>query len=225
VLLDDWLPRVLPITGARFENSDGGFSIGAIQNRKSEWGRFKRIGTVYGNTHGLKPSQLRRLEKLYHRRVLPEQIITHDLARQMAELSHEINRQVGVLLDRNGRIEHVVVGDAHQIVLPDFKRVRTYSGRFCGLRCIHTHLSSEPLTEDDLTDLALLRLDLMAALDVLPSGLPGLLRSAHLMPAKPDGNGSGSRSLLSNHGCIFLEPALPSQLKVNFLELIESLEE
>jgi GTP-binding protein HflX len=36
-------------------------------------------------------------------------------------------------------------------------------GRFRGLRLVHTHLRGEPLTRDDLTDLALLRLDLVAA--------------------------------------------------------------
>ena len=39
-------------------------------------------------------------------------------------------------------------------------------GRLLGLRCIHTHLGKETLTRDDLTDLALLRLDMMAAVTV-----------------------------------------------------------
>ena len=76
-----------------------------------------------------------------------------------------------------------MVGDNRKIELPDFKRVRVASGRFRGLRCVHTHLRGEPLTQDDLTDLALLRLDLMAAIDVdAESGLPGLVRAAHLLP-------------------------------------------
>ena len=76
-----------------------------------------------------------------------------------------------------------MVGDNRRIELPDFKRVRVASGRFRGLRCVHTHLRGEPLTQDDLTDLALLRLDLMAAIDVdAESGLPGLVRAAHLLP-------------------------------------------
>jgi hypothetical protein len=73
--------------------------------------------------------------------------------------------------------------------LPDFKRVRVASGRFRGLRCIHTHLRGEQLTQDDLTDLALLRLDLMAAIDVdEQSGLPGVVRSAHLLPSNSTPN-------------------------------------
>ncbi len=58
--------------------------------------------------------------------------------------------------------------------------------RFRGLRCLHTHLAGEGLTQDDLTDLALLRLDLMAAIDVQSDGMPGLVRAAHLLPATAD---------------------------------------
>src|ERR1043166_3864460 len=139
---------------------------------------------LHGNTHGLKPNQLRRIEKLYQRRIPPRQIVTPEFARQLSELSHETNRQIGALVDRKGYVEYVIVGDAKRIEMPDFKRVRVAGDRFRGLRCIHTHLRGEDLTRDDLTDLALLRLDLMAAIDVTQStGLPGLVRAAHLLPA------------------------------------------
>jgi GTP-binding protein HflX len=90
---------------------------------------------------------------------------------------------LGALIDRKGHVQYVMVGDNKGIELPDFKRVRVASGRFRGLRCVHTHLRGEPLTQDDLTDLALLRLDLMAAIDVESNtGLPGMVRAAHLLP-------------------------------------------
>jgi GTP-binding protein HflX len=56
-----------------------------------------------------------------------------------------------------------------------------------GLRCIHTHLKGEPLSQDDLTDLALLRLDLMAAIAVGADGLPGRVDYAHILPPGPSG--------------------------------------
>src|SRR6267378_6892531 len=134
--------------------------------------------SLHGNTQGLKPNQLRRIEKLYQRRIPPHQIVTPEFARQLSELSHETRRQIGVLIDRKGYVEFVIVGDARQIELPDFKRVRVAGDRFRGLRCVHTHLRGEELTRDDLTDLALLRLDLMAAIDVdEQTGLPGVVRS------------------------------------------------
>src|ERR1700755_1249980 len=139
--------------------------------------------SLHGNTHGLKPNQLRRIEKLYQRRIAPHQIVTPEFARQLSELSYETNRQLGALIDRKGHVEYVIVGDARHIELPDFKRVRVAGDRFRGLRCVHTHLRGEDLTRDDLPDLALLRLDLMAAIDVdEQTGLPGVVRAAHLLP-------------------------------------------
>jgi GTP-binding protein HflX len=174
--------------------------------------------SLHGNTQGLKPNQLRRIEKLYQRRVPPHQIVTPEFARQISELSHETRRQIGALIDRKGYVEFVIVGDARRIELPDFKRVRVAGDRFRGLRCVHTHLRGEHLTRDDLTDLALLRLDLMAAIDVdEQTGLPGLVRSAHLLPSTTAENGH-------SEPFAFLDPAVASQLDVDFLGLIEALE-
>ncbi|MDQ3666036.1 MAG: GTPase HflX [Acidobacteriota bacterium] len=174
-----------------------------------------------GNTSGLKPNQLRRIEKLYTRRIPPNQILTTEFARQIAELSHETRRQIGVLIDRKGHVEYVMVGDNRRIELPDFKRIRVATGRFRGLRCIHTHLRGEDLTQDDLTDLALLRLDLMAAIDVDPeTALAGLVRAAHLLPM----HAGELQKVNSSEAYAFLEPRIPSQLDLDFLALINSLE-
>jgi GTPase len=83
-------------------------------------------------------------------------------------------------------IRNVIVGDAHSLSLPDVGRLRGGTGRFRGLRLVHTHLRGEPLTKDDLNDLALLRLDLVAMIEVLPSGLPGRVELAHLSPRAPE---------------------------------------
>ncbi len=137
----------------------------------------------------------------------------------MSEISREINRQVGVLVDRKGVVEAVIVGDARRIVLPDLKRVRVAERRFRGLRCLHTHLANEPLTRDDLTDLALLRLDLMAAIDVNPEGMPGEVRAAYLSPAERNGDDGRSEAWE------FLEPQVPSRLDLDFLDFIGALED
>jgi GTPase len=175
----------------------------------------------------LKPNQLRRLEKMHQRRIPPKEIVTQEFARHLTEISHEIGRQVGVLVDRKGHVESVIVGDATKILLPAQDRSRLGHSRFNGLRCLHTHLRGEEgLTRDDLTDLALLRLDLMAAIDVDPqSGLPGLVRAAHLMPAAASKNGASNGETDSESQTYrFLDPRLPGQFDINFLDLIESLE-
>ena len=182
----------------------------------------KAIRTALGNTLGLKPNQLRRIEKLYTRRIPPTQIVTPELARQLSELSHETRRQIGVLVDRKGHVEYVMVGDNRRIELPDFKRVRVATGRFRGLRCVHTHLRGEQLTQDDLTDLALLRLDLMAAIEVdAETGLPGVIRAAHLLPLHAGELDNASAPDVYG----FLEPKLASHLDLDFLSFINSLED
>ena len=147
--------------------------------------------------------------------------MTPEFARQLTELSHETRRQIGALIDRNGHVEYVMVGDNRRIELPDFKRVRVAVDRFRGLRFVHTHLRGEPLTQDDLTDLALLRLDLIAAIDVNPNdGLPGVVNAAHLLPlSTADLQGQ------NNEPYAFLPPKVVSQIDVDFLSLIESLED
>ena len=184
--------------------------------------RRNRISSVLGNTTGLKANQLRRIEKLYTRRIPPQQILTPEFARQLSELSLETRRQIGALIDRKGHVQYVMVGDNRRIELPDFKRIRVAEGRFRGLRFVHTHLRGEELTQDDLTDLALLRLDLVSAIDVNPeTGLPGVVRSAHLLPMNAGRDAPGDHT--PPYG--FLAPQIPSHIETNFLELIESLED
>lgn len=129
---------------------------------------------------GLKAAQLKSLEKLSRRSAQQKTIISMELARSLAAISAEIQRQVGVMIDRRGRVCAVVVGDARSLFLPDIQR--RGRDRLCGLRLVHTHLAGEPITEDDLTDLALLRFDLVAALAITQDGHPGILHCANLIP-------------------------------------------
>src|SRR4051794_41181427 len=140
----------------------------------------------------------------------------------MSELSQGTGRQIGVLLNRKGQVEYVMVGTAKQIEMPDFGRARVSEDRSRGLRCVHTHLSGEKLTQDDLTDLALLRLDLMAIIQVdARTGLPNLVHAAHLLPVTAEKIDEEAHTLPYE----FLQPEVPSQLDTNFIELINSLEE
>ncbi len=141
--------------------------------------------TVTGNTSGLKASQLKALERIYRRRVAPTDVISSELANFMCETSFDLHRQVGVLISRRGAIEHVMVGDASKIVLPDVGRLRGAPGRFRGLRLVKTHLRGEGLTRDDLTDLTLLRFDVVASIAVDPGGRAGRVYVGHLLPDNP----------------------------------------
>jgi GTPase len=93
-----------------------------------------------------------------------------------------------VLLSRDGAVRSVIVGDATHLVIPEIGRLRGKAGRFRGLRLIHTHLRGEDLTQDDLSDLTLLRLDLIAAVQVegKTEGVPGAVEIAHILPGTDD---------------------------------------
>jgi GTP-binding protein HflX len=114
-------------------------------------------------------------------------VVSPELARHLAEVSREIGRQVGVFIGREGSIRNVIVGDAGKLELPDVGRLRGGAGRFRGLRLVHTHLRGEPLTQDDLNDLALLRLDMVAVIDAQPDGEAGRVEVAHLLPGAAEG--------------------------------------
>jgi GTP-binding protein HflX len=168
---------------------------------------------IVGNTSGLKASQVRRLERLFGRRVPAERVLTQELARELTEISFEINRQVGVLVERRGAVSHVMCGSAQSIEMPDWGRLRAGRERLRGLRCIHTHLRGEELDRDDLTDLALLRLDAMVAITMDSEGLP---RLAHVASLRPVVDGGDPVELL--------EPTPPAQLNFDFPSWIRDIE-
>jgi GTP-binding protein HflX len=61
------------------------------------------------------------------------------------------------------------------------------ANRLRGLRYVHTHLRGEPLTPDDMADLAHLRFDVMVAIGVGADGLPDGAHVASLLPDNPEG--------------------------------------
>lgn len=139
---------------------------------------------LYGNLSGLKPSQLKRIERITGRRVSPAVLISTELARDVARISSEIRRQIGLLINRKGKVACVIVGDHHQIFIPGIVAQRVAAGRLTGLRCVHTHLKPDPLSQEDLTDLVLLRLDMMATITMTPDGRPDQIYAAHILPGE-----------------------------------------
>ena len=146
------------------------------------------LETLYGNTVGLKPAQTKALQALYSRRVATDDFVTPVLARALSEVSRNTGRRIGVLIDRRGRIDRVIVGDPQRVFLPDLGARRAGAARFRGVRLVLTHLRPEGLSEDELTDLALLQLDAVVLLNVGTDGLPGRVHYAHLLPPSSDGD-------------------------------------
>ncbi len=139
---------------------------------------------INGKINGLKPSDIKALERIYRRRVPADSLISDELARYLTEQSAQIGRQIGLIINRAGEVLHVIVGDNREILIPDLSSYALGRSGLRGLRCIHTHLKQEPLSRDDLTDLELLRLDCMVAIGVGEHGLPGRIEYAHLLPTR-----------------------------------------
>ncbi|MFW6050581.1 MAG: GTPase HflX [Myxococcota bacterium] len=171
---------------------------------------------IHGNTSGLAPSDVKALERIYRRRIPPDRLTTPELSRSLSSVSHATGRQVGVLVDRNGTVHRVIVGDATKLYLPDVGRLRASAGRLRGLRLVHTHLGNEPLTRDDIVDLTRLRLDLVAALCLAQDGRPMWVYYGHNVPVPRGADEEPFRT----HG-----PIPYSQLDLDPSQLVVALEE
>ncbi|MCK5543429.1 MAG: GTPase HflX [Desulfobacterales bacterium] len=167
---------------------------------------------IIGNLSGLKATQIKQIENLFHFKTSPELLISDQQVLELTSISHQIKRQIGLLIDRNGITTHVIAGDPQRIVIPVTPDHMALPGKLKGLRCIHTHLKNEPLTNDDLTDLALLRLDYIAAVCINDNGSPAKIYSSHILP---DTEGSPYE---------ILEPFFINNLNIDCLNQINSLE-
>ena len=121
---------------------------------------------VLGNTEGLRNNTIAILEQLYQLRVPPWQLVSPEIAIQMAKITSAINREINIFLDRKGTVLSVSVGDSNTVTLPDLPG-RRGSGRLSGIRCIHTHPGgNSQLSGIDLSALRSHKYDLMAAIGV-----------------------------------------------------------
>ena len=181
------------------------------------------IETIYGQLQGLKPSQLKQLQRLYHQRLPGDCISTPEFAQRLAAISTEINQPICAYINRRGQVIRVGVGTVRQTQIPPMELPRYGAERLSGIRCIATQLKPEAPSESVLTAMALQRLD---ALVVLTSsgggferrggGATGYIKQtylAHLVP-HPEATWTVSPPL-----------SLDVLTQQDFLGLVEGLEE
>jgi GTP-binding protein HflX len=176
--------------------------------------RSVKTEEVLGNIGGLKKLELQTLGRIYRRKMPVQNVITPELGKYMSEISRQIQRQVGILIDRAGRIKYVIVGSNNRLMLPDIGRSRAGKSRFRGLRLVHTHLKESPLSYDDLMDLTLLRFDLVCAIVAGENGMPGSIYLAHISPGSNNEN-----------NWIYYDYRNIHDMDFNFQKVIQSLEE
>lgn len=140
------------------------------------------MSKLEGNLAGLKKSQITALQRFFRRRFPRGEVFTQEQARELALLSRSIGRQTGLLIDRAGRVEMAIVGDANSLMIPELPRERSGGGRLRGLRLLHTHLGPQRLSDEDRMDLLFLRLDAIIVLTVDEAGFPMQWEAARLLP-------------------------------------------
>lgn len=117
----------------------------------------------------------------------PDKVLSPELARAMTQLTLDIRRPIAVFLTRRGLVQEIVVGTDLTLSPTTAAKFRAGPRSLRGLRLIRTQLHDQPLSQESLTDLAFLRLDIIGTLSVSPDGHPGNLYLAHLVPS--DGGG------------------------------------
>jgi len=159
---------------------------------------------------------MKALNRLGQRRYPVSGGYSPEQAHELAALSRLISRQIGLVIDRQGRVSMVIVGDTSSIMIPQLPHARTGAGRLRGLRLLHTHLVPEGLSREDLMDLLFLRLDSISVLTVDEWGQPMQFQNAHLMPPEPGKEDSGYTT----------GELMPwDRVEINFTEQAEHLEQ
>jgi GTP-binding protein HflX len=153
------------------------------------------------------------LERLYRRRVPASLLITPELASTACQLTQDIQRPIGLLITRRGAIEQVLVGTGCVPAFQSLAKFRAGARSLRGVRLVRTHPGDEPLSQEDLTNLALLRLDAMAAIGVADDGEPEHVYLAHLVPPNPQGQ-----------VCTVVKPVLFQNLQLEFNVFVGDLE-
>lgn len=115
----------------------------------------------------------------------------------------QLGRPLGVLLSRRGSVEQVIIGRDWAQALGTLPKPRGSTRSLRGVRLVQVQLRREPLSREDMTNLALLRLDLLAGLGVDPDGNPGQIQLAHVTPPKTGGTACAIRPPVPFHSLQF----------------------
>jgi GTPase len=132
--------------------------------------RVTPIETVFGNLQGLKSSQTKQLQRLYHQRLQGDRFTTTEFAQRLAAISTEINQPVSAYINRRGQVIRVGVGTPRQTQIPPLELPRYGAERLSGIRCLTTSLKIEPPKESSLTAMVLQRLDALVVLALTGEG-------------------------------------------------------
>lgn len=128
------------------------------------------IETIYGQLQGLKASQLKQLQRLYHQRLPIDRLVTPEFAQRLAAVSTDINQPLCTYINRRGQVIRVGVGTVRQTQIPPTELPRYGAERLSGIRCVSTQLKAAYPNEATLTAMAFQRLDALVVLTLTGEG-------------------------------------------------------
>ncbi|MGA1601414.1 MAG: GTPase HflX [Prochlorothrix sp.] len=184
--------------------------------------------TIYGKLTGLKPSQLKQIQRLYHQRLPGDRLTTSEFGQRLAAISTEIKQPLSVYLNRRGQVLRVGVGTPRQTQFSPLELPRYGAERLCGIRCITTDLKANPPGKGTLTAMALQRLDALVCVGLSGQGFTrrggtaaGYVRHAyvaHLLPQV-------EQVQATDPWRVWAPLSLEDVAEQDFLDLVEGLEE
>jgi len=186
------------------------------------------IETIHGNLKGLKSSQLKQLQRLYHQRQPRDRATTPEFAQRLAAISTEINQPVSAYINRRGQVIRVGVGSLRETQIPPLELPRYGAKRLSGIRCVTTTLKSDPPKKPSLTAMVLQRLDALVTLTLTGEGFQrrgggatGYIKSAYLAHLAPESDPSREEGL---YWTVSPPLSLDVLTKQDFQDLVEGLE-
>ncbi len=140
-----------------------------------------------GNLLGLRPAQLKQIDRLAERRAGAEDFVDPWFAVALQDAALAAGRRIGCLVDRRGGVQALLVGNAVHLAVPKWARKRLGPGRLGGLRLIHATMNGEGLAHEDLETLRMLSLDATVAVICGIEGSMPWVEAAHLLPGSAGG--------------------------------------
>ncbi|MDD2943533.1 MAG: GTPase HflX [bacterium] len=166
---------------------------------------------IFGDTSSIKPSDRRSLEKLYDKQINPRLLIDSQVLKNASAAAAATGRQVGLLIERSGKVVQVIYGSKDRIYLPDLGRYRLNKSMLRRLRfivftpasksdlvqqgveitlsvnsdwqeCSSRTVFAPEIPRDIITDLEKLRFDCVAVVAVGGNSEPLAASLAYLLP-------------------------------------------
>lgn len=178
---------------------------------------------LFGNLKGLKNSQVKQLQKLYHYHLPNDCFTTPEFAQRLAALSWELEQSVSLYVNRRGQVIRVGVGGPRQTQIPPLELPRYGAERLSGIRCLATTLDDAPPDHANLIAMVRQRLDALMILNLSGGvirrggGASGFVKQVYLAHLMPAGEGDPWR--------VSPPVSLDALSQQDFSELVANLEE